>query len=58
MYSFEVHSNESVCRKIGRLVLEQVFTNIKMYEVRITDVSQCELNYNSISDILFYQYST
>ena len=26
MHSFEVHSNESVCRKSGRLGLEQVFS--------------------------------
>ena len=33
MHSFEVHSNESACRKSGRLGLEQVF--------RITVFSRC-----------------
>ena len=28
MHSFEVHSNESACRKSGRLGLEQVYTII------------------------------
>ena len=28
MHSFEVHSNESACRKSGRLGLEQVISNI------------------------------
>ena len=28
MHSFEVHSNESACRKSGRLGLDQVLTEI------------------------------
>ena len=43
MHSFEVHSNESVCRKSGRLGMEQVITLIMegvcctMNNVKYTD---------------------
>ena len=30
MYSFEVHSNESTCRKSGRLGLEQVISGLML----------------------------
>ena len=32
MQSFEVHSNESVCRKKGRLGLEQVISNTMVHQ--------------------------
>ena len=35
MHSFEVHSNESACRKSGRLGLEQVLILI-VYHLRLT----------------------
>ena len=33
MHSFEVHSNESACRKIGRLGLEQVLYVLVLMEI-------------------------
>ena len=30
MHSFEMHSNESTCRKIGRIGLEQVYVDHQM----------------------------
>ena len=30
MHSFEVHSNESACRKSGRLGLEQVYSGVTL----------------------------
>ena len=32
MHSFEVHSNESACRKKVRLKLEQVYTSLGLKE--------------------------
>ena len=37
MHSFEVHSNESVCRKSGRLGLEQVQRHINKYRIHTTN---------------------
>ena len=34
MHSFEVHSNESACRKSGRLGLEQVLGGLGLMDIR------------------------
>ena len=35
-----MHSNESVCRKSGRLGLEQVFIDIKLHEIAKRTMNQ------------------
>ena len=40
MHRFEVHSNESVCRKSGRLGLEQVTSQVS----QVTCQEKCEGN--------------
>ena len=42
MHNFVVHSNESACRKSGRLGLEQV---IIVYSVRVSYVARNGINY-------------
>ena len=48
MHSFEVHSNESACRKSGRLRLEQVY-----YDLRPIDIV-----WSNIKDEVGRKYTT
>ena len=57
MHSFEVHSNESVCRKSGCLGLEQVIISyqwIMVYRVEIIDIGKISLTHFRQWDIPIY----
>ena len=49
MHSFEVHSNESACRKKVRLGLEQVLTLLEMAPLKTVEVQPEYLDYSTIN---------
>ena len=54
MHIFEVHSNESACRKIGRLGLEQVKRDKVGVNLDNFMLSRLEFGINLVQAILYY----